>query len=146
MKNLLIIILILIPIGCSTTGIENKSAQGNSSTIKEYYNDGSIKSEFYFKGDYTEWYPNKQIKFRASDRTGINEIFPWHLPTERIVRDKHFSLVFKYSENWAKKIKWGEYYRYEGWHYNGQKMFIYDLENRTYIEWDSQGTIIKRGK
>ena len=146
MKNLLVIILILIPMGCSTTGIENKSVQDNNSTIKEYYNNGSLKSEYFFKGDYTEWYPNKQIKFRASDRTGINEIFPWHPPTERIVRDKHFNLVFKYSENWAKKIKWGEYYRYDGWHYNGQKMFIYDLNNRTYIEWDSLGTVLRRGK
>ena len=146
MRNLLIVILILITMGCSTTEIENKSVQNNSSIIKEYYNNGSLKSEFYFKGDYTEWYPNKQIKFRASDRTGISEIFPWLPPTERIVRDKHFSLVFKYSENWAKKIKWGEYCRYEGWHYNGQKMFIYDLENRTYIEWASLGTILRRGK
>ena len=70
--------LIVILSGCGLNQAGKNSDWDTGRKIIIRYPNGQKKSENDFKGVYTEWYPNGQIKFKVSQPTGykISYWFP----------------------------------------------------------------------
>ncbi len=145
----MLIISILLFADCSAVQTRKNTGWNTNSydyELKKYPGGRKRKSEYDIDSTYTEWHKNGLIKFRESRKTGMTGVFSWCPKTGRIVRDKEVKLRFKYDEICEKKIRWGEYYRYEGWYFSGRKKFVYDCKNERYIEWGEHRGILSRGR
>ncbi|MBN1293798.1 MAG: DUF4159 domain-containing protein, partial [Candidatus Latescibacteria bacterium] len=144
------------------------------------------------KNEYTEWYENGRMKFRASEfgKTNVHrtefgqlELFSLWLPERAFDRNRIVfytinypskrktydpqcmknTYLFNYNNHFQmlvrnvvlkemgvgvdpfeglNRIYWGLYNVYEGWHANGQKMYYYNYNDRTYAEWNDWGILL----
>lgn len=118
-------------------------------------------------GDFIEWYDNGQVRFMASELRTSNKPVAWNprnLGSDRVVQVDLLRVtqeIFLYNDDFEflvnrnksirfhahglKVIPWGKYNKYRGWYRDGRKMYDYDHDARTFVEWDDFGTIIKQG-
>ena len=158
MKHILITAIVtLLFSGCSTVNHWLYSYQDEGKKYIEWYENGNKKSENNItRGKYTEWYETGQIKFKASEWVGKRKYSNFWVPfgkNGRVVSrillvppGRPGRFIFRYDKINHRDLPWGTYELYEGWHPNGEKMFVYNCKTKIFTELNEKGRIIDRGK